>query len=1022
MPSKTFTRNKSTLLAKTGSTSLGGGKDLHLPAGYNGGYKMRGAVQFNLNWTGVTQITSAKLWMYVTSGKHLSFGSDPDVYVRRITSGSWSPNSAASSADNIGKTGWTSSGATFDDIAASTSNSVTWDVPTSTGTWRSVDITGIVENWAPSTVLKSGGVNYGNGESNWGILIRPVNEGSGYTSENIEFRSGEDWGAPYIVLNYTSTTPPTTTPLYWVGGAIVADPTPTLAVTVRDEDGDYPDAVNFQIDDNSDFSSTLWNHTVYPISPSSGGEPEETTFASTYSGGGLPRGTTLYWRARASDENDGWGDFCATQNFKLNQLPTVSGGDLSNSRIVDIHNLSDIGVWSGSEAKPKFTWDFSDADGDSQQAFQVQVGTDGVNNNVADSGEVSSTNKYWNCDTGVPRDTVRYWRVKVKDSRGEWGNWSSWYTFKVQWAQSIYEHSVSGGTASSQWAFSSTTAGNATTQFASATGTSGTGRGSWNATIGGVSPNAYLNVLVRLGAQAGGSQSTISDMTFTYSAAGLDPDNWDYEGSSQGDWTLDSDTRRFGSRSLKFQSTSTTNPTWAYARPYRVTAGDGFSVTPGTTYTASCYIKTNGALSNLQGRLELRSSTGSVIQSTEWVDDSDTDGVDGWQRVSLTYTVPGGTTSLQLYATAYQNTTTAGDTLWFDALQFEEGTVASAWSPGLVSKAIVVDNIGIQIDGEEGGSFKLKDSTGDNIVSLGSAGLNFKEISSGNNTDLYQLGTALFASNGIQADGDSTIVGSLRATSYLRSDPSSGESALYLDRSDMASNGHASGRIYFRGGSGDWQLASILGVSDGQAPASGDSPGQLRFYTTGDGSSIPTPRIVVDRNGHLYPYTEGPRLGLSNLGWTEIWHQDGEVFPAASVTRRSPGDWTVSNAVTEKTGSNHNFSSTVNATANYATFFDVTTNAGEIRVLKAGKYRITANTQWNANGSTGRMQVTPHINGTEYTDVGHTTAHTGHGYRLGFDYVDDLAANSDIGIAALHNAGSNMVLTTLELTVELIEY
>jgi hypothetical protein len=144
--------------------------------------------------------------------------------------------------------------------------------------------------------------------------------------------------------------------------------------------------------------------------------------------------------------------------------------------------------------------------------------------------------------------------------------------------------------------------------------------------------------------------------------------------------------------------------------------------------------------------------------------------------------------------------------------------------------------------------------------------------------------------------------------------------------------------------------------------------------------------------------------------------------PISTVTRYSSGDWTVSNASTETTGVDHDFTSTINTSRGYATYFDVTTNAGEIRVLYAGVYLVQASLQWlSSGGSTGRLQSTPSINGTTDSEHGHTTPLNAYAYRMDWSYVVTLAANDDVAMTALQNTGSTLDITTLELSVTLIE-
>jgi hypothetical protein len=65
------------------------------------------------------------------------------------------------------------------------------------------------------------------------------------------------------------------------------------------------------------------------------------------------------------------------------------------------------------------------------------------------------------------------------------------------------------------------------------------------------------------------------------------------------------------------------------------------------------------------------------------------------------------------------NTTNA----WFDAIKVEPSDRPTPWRPSTVSGAVVLDAGGIKIDGSEGGTLRLKTSSG-NQIELTSSGLN----------------------------------------------------------------------------------------------------------------------------------------------------------------------------------------------------------------------------------------------------------------------------------------------------------
>src|SRR5262245_27608139 len=86
---KTFACTADALLAKSGSTSMGAGAGNHLPVGLYSGYVFRAALKFAFDWTGVTKIVNANLYLRTSDRAHLAFGSSPQIAAYRVTS-AWS--------------------------------------------------------------------------------------------------------------------------------------------------------------------------------------------------------------------------------------------------------------------------------------------------------------------------------------------------------------------------------------------------------------------------------------------------------------------------------------------------------------------------------------------------------------------------------------------------------------------------------------------------------------------------------------------------------------------------------------------------------------------------------------------------------------------------------------------------------------------------------------------------------------------------------------------------------------------
>ena len=212
MATKTFLTSKdaSVVLRTSDSASFGAGKDYHLYVGSSGGYTLRSLVQFNLDFSDVTSITSATL--YFTTAR--SSDGTVDGYLRD-THGTF-----ASAAMHISRvtSAWTE-GTYGNDETFNGVNSVEWDNQPSTTTTNRVSFTSRSSRPA-SPALDSMDVtamvtDWFNGSANYGIQIKYQTES---TSRFTEWYSREGDAssisgavAPYIVLTYSTVTNPTGT-------------------------------------------------------------------------------------------------------------------------------------------------------------------------------------------------------------------------------------------------------------------------------------------------------------------------------------------------------------------------------------------------------------------------------------------------------------------------------------------------------------------------------------------------------------------------------------------------------------------------------------------------------------------------------------------------------------------------------------------------------------------------------------------------------------------------------------------
>ncbi|MFW6131099.1 MAG: hypothetical protein ACOC5F_00690 [Candidatus Aminicenantaceae bacterium] len=110
-------------------------------------------------------------------------------------------------------------------------------------------------------------------------------------------------------------------------------------------------------------------------------------------------------------------------------------GTVSNSVTVNVANTAPSADCDDNETwqycvdsrNPKLSWTYSDPDGDSQDAYQIQIDDNsGFGSPEVDTGVINSSSKsYQLTGTDLNWNTLYYWRVKVKDDREAWSDWCS---------------------------------------------------------------------------------------------------------------------------------------------------------------------------------------------------------------------------------------------------------------------------------------------------------------------------------------------------------------------------------------------------------------------------------------------------------------------------------------------------------------------------------------------------------------------------------------------------------------------
>jgi hypothetical protein len=721
MATKNFTVSKdaSVVLTST-SQNLGQGAGDNVAVGYepSTGWKMRGLMEFNLDFTGVTAITSATLYVqaYQRSGfiqLAWEMGSGMDIY--RNTA-SWSEGNKG--ADGIwystnavtwsNKPAYTSTG--YKHISAGSSTGQIPNATPSTGAIYQLDVTDIVKSWAPSATVTGGG-----DAANYGITLKMTDETSA-NGGGVEFRTKEDstinggssYAGAYIVLTYTSVSAPTGTP---------SEPGTSGEVATIYNLGD---------------TELTWSSTSKTALP---------TLAWSYveNGGGAQSS----WRVRIYDTSTGGNTIFDSGTV------TASGYKTATSINVPRYNTTTGGATD-------------------------YVATYCPGGSLADNGGLWASGY-----DGLVGATQYWWNVEVTSVAGLTSTATTRYPFKVRWGQKPYYFDLGASftsTAEHQTVIGSATNTAQAVRLYASSSSNTTVPTTWYPTLTAATPagNQYLWVLVRLAENANRTSGapTVAGLDATWNSSASQPDGWAIDTTvASHSLALTPSKRRFGTRAAKFTLAGASGSISAY----RLSPGDGVPVVQNTVYTFSCYVNDNGTDGvGASGVIKLKifqgSGSGSALAEADLLATSDphtsftaidkdpTTGI-GWRRMSVTFE-SGGYTVIRPAVEC--SGVSSGKIIYVDGALVEEGSVIRSYTPGTVNSTAVVEGIGVQIDASAGGKMRLRGSSGGSrdIIELGTNGLVFG--GSANSANLYSPSADTLATDdSLTVAGNATVSGNI---------------------------------------------------------------------------------------------------------------------------------------------------------------------------------------------------------------------------------------------------------------------
>jgi hypothetical protein len=692
-----------------GGTNSGAGACDHLPWGDGGGFEYQSLFKLVHDWDNMTDVTNVQVYYRNSDEYHLVRGGAGDRQFRlQPISGGW--NSAGTASHPMTPT----NDVVYGDVSVATGYQTgPHGVSDVSNDWNDFDETEAFRYFAPASINFPGGAGQGN--TNRGFRIIADDDSPGGDSGEFWARNKGAGYAIYAIVTYTNhgdvhcaITDPVDDGEHRAeeSGGTYASPLKSWDGTSSCDEGHSITNIQVQVDNNSDFSSTI-------IDDSTGEtiDPILGDWTNLIGSAACPRGTTLYTRARATCTAGVVSDWSDTIHFIFTDadVPVLDG---TASQVME---ASVTGTDTGPRAI--ISWTYSDPQGMAQLQYKAIMYADDGSTVLEDSGWLTSGEQFHRFDTyAIVRGTFYKFTVETRNTDSISAGASAMLRLKAQWG--LYnQYKLLAGTPTS-WRFTNGFNEPANTRIniqhsSSASSTPGT----WRENLDDVGFNTHYHVRFWLFAWHGATTPTVN----TYSlhanlGIAVSADKWTLATGA----SLAGTKYVLGSRSLKMACLTANT---------RISYSQAFAVLPNTEYILSGRASSVGNSGGYYRVVDTTRTT--ILVSTNVLTATSPLGV-----FETLYSTPFTTGAAQTSVVVECVVTGAtGNDCYFDCVQLEPGTVVGHYRPGQVGLANVVDMGGVQIDAYAGGTFRVRGSQGDanSVTELGVMGLepgviSFREV------------------------------------------------------------------------------------------------------------------------------------------------------------------------------------------------------------------------------------------------------------------------------------------------------